>query len=200
MDEAGVDSVGILKKVKFNSPVILTFVMISFLALILDMITSGFTNDLIFSVYRSSPLNPLFYVRLIGHVFGHVNWEHLSGNIIMILLVGPMLEEKYGSRNLILVILATAVITGLIEITFFSNQLLGASGVAFALIILSSITSMDDGRIPITFIIVAVIYLGGQIVDGVFVKDSVSNITHIAGGLVGGACGYLINRNVKRST
>ena len=50
--------------------------------------------SLLFSVYRSSFLNPFTYFRLIGHVFGHADWEHFLGNITLILVVGPLLEEK----------------------------------------------------------------------------------------------------------
>lgn len=190
----------LIRKFKFNSPIILTFVLISFFAFLLDFITAGFTNNLLFSVYRSSLLNPFFYIRLIGHIFGHANWAHFSANITIILLIGPMLEEKYGSKKIGLIILVTALATGIIEILFFSNQLLGASGVVFAFILLSSITSMNDGRIPVTFVIVAVIYIGGQVFSGIFVNDQVSNLTHIIGGVVGGAFGYVLNSNVKRNT
>lgn len=60
---------------------------------------------------------------------------------------------------------------------------------------LSSLTSIKEGSIPITFILVAVIYIGGQIYDGVFVQDNVSNLTHILGGGVGSALGYVMVKN-----
>lgn len=183
------------KKIRFNSPVILLFVFICFGALMLNYLTAGTSNHLLFSVYRSSPLNPLTYVRMIGHVFGHADWAHFSGNIIMILLIGPLLEEKYGKWNLSVIMIATAVITGVIQIVLFPNTgLLGASGVVFAFIILSSMTDMKRGEIPLTFILISVIYIGGQIYQGIFVSDNVSNLTHIAGGIIGGTFGYLINR------
>lgn len=71
-------------------------------------------------------------------------------------------------------------------------QLMGASGVVFAFILLSSFTSIREGTIPVTFILVAVIYIGGQVYDGVFVRDNVSNLTHILGGGVGSALGYVM--------
>lgn len=183
------------KKIRFNSPVILLFVFICFGALMLNYFTAGTSNHLLFSVYRSSPLNPLTYVRMIGHVFGHADWAHFSGNIIMILLVGPLLEEKYGKWNLSIIVIATAVITGVMQIVLFPNTgLLGASGIVFAFIILSSMTDMKRGEIPLTFILISVIYIGGQIYQGIFVDDNVSNLTHIVGGIVGGTFGYLINR------
>ena len=63
-------------KLSFNSPVVIGFTLICFLALVLGWITRGFTTNALFSVYRSSLLSPLTYVRLFGHVFGHANWEH----------------------------------------------------------------------------------------------------------------------------
>ena len=41
----------------------------------------------------------------------------------------------------------------------------------------------------------AVIYLGQQVYDGIFVKDNVSNLTHILGGVMGAALGYVMNKN-----
>lgn len=151
-------------RITFNSPVILSFVGVCLLALILDKITGGISTLKLFSVYRSSFLNPLTYVRLIGHIFGHAGWSHFINNIMMILILGPMLEEKYGSKDILLVILITAVVTGAFHMIFSPfTRLLGASGVVFAFILLSSLTSFDDGGIPVTFILVAVIYIGEQI-------------------------------------
>ena len=106
---------------------------------------------MLFSVYRSSMLNPLTYIRFVGHIFGHAGWEHFMGNIMLILVVGPLLEEKYGSSNLLFVILATALVTGIANFALFPRvQLLGASGVVFALILLSSFTGLNEDGIPLT--------------------------------------------------
>ena len=182
-------------KISFNSPVILGFTLICFAALILNTITGGLANRLLFSVYRSSMLNPLTYIRFIGHIFGHSGWQHFIGNIMLILVIGPLLEEKYGFRNILAVILSTALITGIIHFMFFPHtMLLGASGVVFALILLSSFVSIKKGEIPITFILVTVIYIGQQIFEGIFVNDNISNLTHIIGGITGAGMGYALNK------
>ena len=178
----------------FNSPVILTFTIICFVVLILSIITSGASNALLFCVYRSSAKDPFTYFRLIGHVFGHSGWEHFINNITMILVIGPMLEEKYGSKDMIFVILITALVTGIVHIIFFPHTgLLGASGVVFAFILLAPMTSFKKGTIPVTFILVAIIYIGGQIYSAITVDDNISNLTHIVGGVLGAAYGYLSN-------
>lgn len=182
-------------RITFNSPVILSFVGVCLLALILDKITGGISTLKLFSVYRSSFLNPLTYVRLIGHIFGHAGWSHFINNIMMSLILGPMLEEKYGSKDILLVILITAVVTGAFHMIFSPfTRLLGASGVVFAFILLSSLTSFDDGGIPVTFILVAVIYIGEQIYQLIAITSNVSNITHIIGGAVGATFGFVSNK------
>lgn len=107
-----------LKKIKYNSPVILSFTLLSLFAVILGYLTAGLSTQLLFCVYKSSPLNPLSYIRLFTHILGHADWQHFLNNFMLILLVGPMLEEKYGSKKLLGMIVFTAFITGLINIIF----------------------------------------------------------------------------------
>ncbi len=183
-------------KFSFNSPIVLGFTIICFLALVLNWLTRGWANNAVFSVYHSSLLSPFTYIRMIGHIFGHANWEHFIGNIMLILVVGPLLEEKYGSSNLLFVILATALVTGIVNYVFFPHvQLLGASGVVFAFILLSPFTGVKEGTVPVTLVLVALIYIGGQVYDGLFLKDNVANLTHILGGLVGAGLGYVMHKN-----
>lgn len=182
-------------KITFNSPIVLGFVAICLVATILNYITMGGSNQLLFMTYHSSLSSPMTYLRFLTHVFGHGDWTHFIGNISYILLLGPMLEEKYSSKVLVEVIAITAVVTGLINYVFFwQYALCGASGVVFAFILMSSFTSFKEGEIPLTFILVAVLYIGQQIVQGITVNDNVSNMAHIIGGIVGGAIGYALNR------
>jgi len=185
----------VLKKIDYNSPVILTFTFASFVVLLLDMATGGVMNHLFFSTYRSPISDPLMYVRLFGHVLGHANWEHYIGNMLLFLVVGPQLEERYGSKKMLLMILITALVTGLLNNLLFSNvSVCGASGVVFMLILLSSITTMKENKIPLTLIIVAIAYIGREITSGILSNDSISQLSHIAGGVCGGLFGYFYNR------
>lgn len=181
--------------IRFNAPVILTFALLSLLALLLGNWTNGAATHQYFSVYRSSLSDPLTYVRLIGHVLGHADYEHYMGNMLLLLLVGPGLEEKYGSGTMVWMILVTALVTGLVHFVFFpGSALLGASGVVFMMIVLSSFTAMRRGEIPVTLILVVIFYLGGEIMDGLFKKDNISQITHIVGGLCGLIFGFTVRR------
>lgn len=192
--EERVVNMKILKKIDYNSPIILSFVFLSFIVLILGYITKGFTTRMFFCVYRSSPLDLLTYVRLFGHVLGHANLSHYINNMMMMLLVGPMLEEKYGSKTLLEMILVTALITGLVNNMIFRTGLLGASGIVFMMIILSSVTSVKEGKIPLTLIVVVILYLGEQVAAGIFSADNISQLTHIVGGICGGVFGMMMNK------
>lgn len=183
-----------MNKIRFNSPVVLGFAFISACALAAGYLTHGQSNILLFSVYKGSFKDPLFYVRLFTHVFGHANISHYSNNMILLLLVGPLLEEKYGSGRLAGIMAAVALITGIVHILLPGNSaLLGASGIVFAFILLSSVTGSGKG-IPLTTVIVAVIYITQQIYDGVTAADNISQLTHIIGGTIGAVYGLTMKR------
>lgn len=179
----------------YNSPVVLTFVIVCFGAMVANYLTAGLSNQLLFVTYHSSLASPMTYVRFFTHVLGHNGWSHFIGNMMYLLLLGPMLEEKYGSRALIEVILLTGLVTGLVNWFFFPGiALCGASGVVFAFIMMTSFTSFKEGEIPLTVILVAIIFIGQQVYEGLFVADNISNMAHIVGGIVGAVAGYLLNK------
>lgn len=190
-----------LKKLKYNSPVILTFTLICLVVLVLGSITDGYTTRKFFSVYRSSIANPLSYIRVFTHILGHSNFQHFFNNFLIILIVGPMLEEKYGSKILLILIVITAFITGVVQIIISDKALLGASGIAFMLIILTSFTNVEDGKIPLTMVLITIMYFGKEIYNGIkFYYDNVSQITHIIGGICGIIIGIVISKIYKRRT
>ena len=182
-------------KISINSPIILGFVGICFIATLLGFISGGKITRAVFMTYHSSLLSPMTYLRFFTHIFGHSGWGHFIGNASYLLLLGPMLEEKYGPKMLVQIICITALVTGIINYIFFWNVgLCGASGVVFAFIMLASFTGFKSGEIPLTFILVAVIFIGQQVVEGLTVNDNISNLGHILGGMVGAFTGYLLNR------
>lgn len=184
--------------ITFNAPAVLTFVLICFVATVIGILTNQKATLLVFSTYRASLLDPLTYLRFFTHVFGHADLSHFLGNACYLLLLGPMLEEKHGSKLLIIAMVITAFVTALINFIFFPGvALCGASGVVFAFIVLASFTGFRHGEIPLTFILVVVIYIGQQVVEGLFTKDNISQMAHIVGGLVGSVIGYIANRKGK---
>ena len=181
--------------IQYNAPTTLTFALISFLVLLIGQATDGASTMKYFCVYRSSLTDILTYPRFFTHVLGHSNFAHYAGNMTLLLVLGPALEERYGSLTMFWTILATAFISGLIQwLLFPGSALLGASGIVFMMILMSSLGGSRGRGIPLTLILVVLIYIGGEIVDGVTLADNVSHLTHIIGGLCGAVIGVGLRR------
>jgi membrane associated rhomboid family serine protease len=184
-----------MRKLQYNAPVILTFALLSAAALFLGQLTGGITTHKLFSVYRSSLFDPLSYVRLFLHVLGHSSFAHYTGNILMILILGPVVEERYGSTNTLFLISLTALTTGIIHCIVSPNTaLLGASGIVFMLIFLASLSGMQKNRIPLTLVLLTLIYFSQEIYSGLFSSDNISHLTHI----VGGCCGVVLGMMLRK--
>lgn len=182
-------------KLQYNAPVVLTFALVSLAALGLGKFTNGWTTTKFFCVYRSSLADPFTYVRMFCHVLGHSSYAHYISNILLMLVIGPPLEERYGSRPLFYAILITGLVSGLVQWFFFPGvALLGASGIVFMMIVMSSLAGMRSGSIPLTLLLVVVFYLGGEVVNGLFTQDNVSQLTHVIGGVCGAVLGFSLRR------
>lgn len=172
-------------KIQYNSTLILTYFFISLGVLILNFISKDKINKLLFSSYRSSLVNPLTYIRLITHSIGHEGWSHFMSNFLYILLIGPMIEEKFGTKNLLLMMLMTSAIIGIFNFIFSKKRILGASGIVYMLITLSSAVNIENGKIPLTLILICLFYIVNEIFKALFKKDNVSHISHFIGALCG---------------
>lgn len=179
-------------RITYNAPVILTFTALA----VAVQLATGLVGDQSIKPYVAAP--PFFgdwqsYLGLVTHPLGHANWDHLLGNFGIILLLGPILEERHGSRSLLLMFLITALITGLANIVLTDAYLVGASGIVFMLIVLASTANIRRGEIPLTFLAVALLYLGREVVQS-FKQDNVSQLAHLMGGIAGGVFGFVSAR------
>ena len=188
-------------RVTYNAPVTLTFVAVCTLIMLLD--TYVFDRHLAAALfiipggkYSSHPFDwkaPLDYFRLFSHVFGHADWQHLISNMSLVLLLGPIIESRYGSRVLALVITITALVTGVINACLITHPEMGASSVVFMMIMLASFTSFAKNEIPLSFILVFILYIGGQFFNfGTLQHNGISVAAHIAGGLCGSLFAFLL--------
>lgn len=197
----------ILKKIhiSYNAPVTLTFALAAVFIMLLDTLLKGTVIPSLFSApggaASPAPFNvraPLDYLRLILHVFGHADWNHLVSNLAFILLLGPVIEERYGSAILSLMILTTSLVTGVLNACFSPLPMLGASDIAFMMILLTSFTGISKNDIPLSFILVLVLYIGRELLCTP--KDqNIATLAHIAGGLCGSLFAFLAAPKARRS-
>lgn len=193
--------------VSYNAPITLTFVLICVLVMFINK------NGVI--VLFTAPASPgnkfcfdyknvLDYFRLFLHSFGHTDWNHLIANSTYLLLLGPILEEKYGSKLVALMVVITTFVTGIFNACFVSTCLLGASGIVFMMILLTSYsTTIDRKKLPLSFILIFVLYIGGEILNIRANSDvGISSAAHIVGGLCGSLFGFFADpvKNKRKSS
>lgn len=189
--------------ITYNAPVTLSFSLFCALVLLTDSLLHHQLIPALFTA-PGAPFdyhNPLNFLRLLTHVFGHADWNHLLGNLAFMLLLGPLMEERYGSPMLALMMTATALVTGVINACLIPAGLLGASGIVFMLIVLASLSTIEKGEIPISFIFIIAIYLGRELSGGAKAAN-VATVAHIVGGLCGSLFGFMIapkKRAAKKS-
>lgn len=185
-------------KLKFNAPTTLVFA----LAATVVQLSTMYVFPGLAEAWFSAPPAGHFqwndlgdYFRLFSHVIGHdpSSWDHLLGNFMFILMLGPMLEEKYGSQLLLVMLIVTALVTGILNALFFSTALMGASGVVFMMILLGSFTNIKAGEIPLTFFVIVTLYLFKEVFNA-FQENDISEFAHILGGIMGSVFGFVTVR------
>ena len=186
-------------KIRYNSPVVLTFSLICIAVFFVDLIFSvgaspnrlgPITENFFMLPGHFDWTNSLDYMRMITYTMGHANLAHIMGNMSIFLLIAPIMEEKYGSRNIFIMMVLTALVTAFFQVTLFSSGLLGASGIVFMFIVLVSFADVRKGTIPLTFILVVLFYVGGEVLHSMQ-DNQVSEYAHIAGGIMGGIFGMI---------
>jgi rhomboid protease GluP len=189
-------------KIRYNAPVVLTFSLLCTTVYILNYIFGGDVsenpNGLIgqfFVLKNWEWYDWRNYIRIFSYTMGHANTEHIVGNMSIFLLIAPIMEEKYGSKNILGMMITTAVVTAFFQLLIFDSSLLGASGLVFMFIVLVSFADARDGTIPLTFILVVIFFIGKEVMNSLG-DNNVSEYAHIAGGISGGVFGF-VGQKVK---
>ena len=147
-----------LRRIVVDAPVVLGFAFVCCAVFFVNVVAPGTNVFVACPPFRmASPLNPLTYLRLLTHTVGHTGYDHLKGNMVNLLLVGPASEKEFGSMNLLKIMFYVAVSSAVAHMALgpANGYQLGASGVVFALILLNSLLSAHSGVVPLTFLLTA---------------------------------------------
>lgn len=193
-------------KIKYNSPVVLTFALTSIAIFFINHLFWGDLDSSSEGLMRKFFVlrgvwnwdEPLNYFRLFSYSLGHANAAHIAGNMSIFLLIAPIMEEKYGSRNIARMMIITVLVTAIFQILLFDTNLVGASGLVFMFITLVSFANVEKGTIPLTFILVALFYVGQEILHSTE-NNQISEYAHIVGGVMGGIFGFVIKERKPHS-
>lgn len=181
-----------LDNIDYNSPVIINYILVCFVLFVLNGITNGYVNNICY-LPSNLIINPFAIHRLLLYTFVHGSFEHLIGNMALIALTGPSVEKKYGSGITLGLLGINSVMVGLLQGVVVHQDILGASSIVFMFIILSVFADTETKKIPLTMFIVAACYIGNELV-GSLRPDSVSQLSHIMGAVIGLIFGLLYRK------
>ena len=200
-------------KVAYDAPVTLTFVIICAIIFLLNMLMAKGGKSLGLENYLASPTTqtgvmpfipsaPVSYVRLLFYIFGSgAAGNAVAGgasllftNLILIMLLGPAMEERYGSAIIGIMIFVSALFSGVLNACFCQTSLVGAVPVVSMMIFLNAFMSFSKKKFPLSFAAVMVLFVLLQIFSG---AGAVQIIICIAGGLCGSLFAFLTSPKMK---
>ena len=193
-------------KFEYDSPVMLTFAFLTLIIFILD--TFAFKGKLkdtwLFTPTAAGGAFPFSFsdfpsiLRLFIHVFGYDEASVLICNLIFILLLGPAMEERYGSVIIGIMIFVSALFSGVLNACFCQNAVCGAEPVVFMLILLWTMMQLSRSKISASAIAVIALFVTML----VFRKNPnglVGLIVTIAGGLCGSLFAFLTSPKARKA-
>ena len=203
-------------KVSYDAPVTLTFVFVCAIIFLLNMFLAKSGKSLGLEKVFASPTGqagvlpfipgaPVSYVRLLFYIFGADFAGILAGlssgaasifftSLILILLLGPAMEERYGSVIIGIMMFVSALFSGVLNACFCETSLVGAAPVVFMMIFLNAFMAFSKKKIEVSFtaVMVAVVIL--MQLNG---AGAVKIIICIAGGLCGSLFAFLTSPKMK---
>ena len=192
-------------KVSYDAPVTLTFVIVCAIIFLLNMLlaksgkVAGFEK--IFASPTSQagvlpfiPKQVLSYLRLLLYIFGTFEINTLLSNLIMIVILGPAMEERYGSVIIGLMIFVSALFSGVLNACFSAESLVGALPVICMMVFLNAFMAFSKKTVPLTFIFVIILIAFMQIFSG---NNAIQTVICIAGGLCGSLFAFLTSPKMK---
>lgn len=194
-------------KVSYDAPVTLTFVLISAIIFLLSFfLAKAGKADGLEKIFTSPTAQtgalpfivkqPLSYLRLLFYIFGSVadGALVLFTNLILIMLLGPAMEERYGSVIIGIMIFVSALFSGVLNACFCEASLVGSVPVVSMMIFLNAFMSFSKKKFPLSFAAVMILFVVLQVFSG---AGAVRIIICIAGGLCGSLFAFLTSPKMK---
>ena len=185
-------------KIIFDSPVALTLVLCCLILFIFCKIMPQNVNEKILAFF-STPIikqngkvinffNFSPYLKLFLHIFAHANFFSLFLNLSIILLLAPQIENLYGSRLFFLMILIASLVSGVLAFCFVPFSLQGTQSVCFLLIVLYVFNSIKKHALPLSAIILLILFVIFSITAG---YGGLAQIVNILGGFCSSLFGII---------
>lgn len=190
--------------VLYDAPVTVTFALIVIFVFLVDgaIFKGNLSAKYLLAPTAANGANPfsfkipLSYIQVLFHVVASVEQTALLSNVIIILLLGPILEEKYGSVIIGLMMVLSALLSGVLNASFCLVGSSGADSIVFMFVLLNSYLSVSKKKIPLSAVIVLILFISGEF----FAKNPngfIGILVNIAGGLCGSLLAFLTSPKAR---
>ncbi|MGN0728108.1 rhomboid family intramembrane serine protease [Treponema sp.] len=197
----------------FDSPVILVFTAVSAAFFIFDAFSSINISGLLFECHGAKS-DPAFnfksaadYARMIFYPLGFSGRPQFFMSMAFLLLLGPLLEERYGSLMLSLMLFITSLVGGVLTACLSPFSIMGAGGIVFMLVILSVLQSFIKKQVPFSWIFVFILFISFELTAVPasenfpdFLNKSVPVFIQLASGICGSLFGFFVCPKKREST
>ena len=182
-------------KIKFNydAPVTLTFTLLSILLFLIDIIflecnlnTSLFRTPAIGGEFQFNFKSISSYLKLFLYVFGWRSTISFFSELVVILLLGARMEERYGSLVIGLMILINTIFTSVLTACCCKQPFSGTDSIVFMLILLDMLFHISKKTISLSSALAT-----GLFIVCLFVVPNQNDIVGVLIVLAGGLCGSL---------
>lgn len=183
-----------------SSPAILGVTFVSLFVLLINLAT----NNSMISRLAVFPMQhvhlPFDLYRFVFYTCAHRDWSHFLANFSSMLLVGPYVERKLGTKRLAWLMTITAAATGITNAVLFSTGLIGASGLSLLILLLTVAYQCNSHRLAgshsilLSHLLLLALVVGRDLVGA---DSGVSRFAHITGAVVGFGWLYLTGGSIE---
>lgn len=192
-------------KIVNDGPASVIFLLV---ALVFALLNTFVFKDKLTSLFLSAPTagngelpfivsKPLSYVRILFSIFGSYNQNSFMIPVFLICLFGPVLEERYGSIIIGIMMIVSGVFSGVLNACFCEHMTSGASSVVFMMLFLNAFFSLSKKKLPLSFIFVVGFYIAMDLIMFHNPNGIVGVLIEIAGGLCGSLFAFLASPKVR---
>ncbi|MBP5568442.1 MAG: rhomboid family intramembrane serine protease [Treponema sp.] len=190
-------------KFEYDAPVTLSFIVITVLIFVISLIAKDAKiQSLLVAPTNAAGKAPFSFsniksiLGLFLYIFGGADPALLFTNLLFIALIGPSMEERYGSFIIGIMMFVSALFAGVLNACFCKYPMSGCSAVVFMLVLLNAMMYFSKNKITGTSVSMIILF----ILREVYIKNpnkAVGVIIILAGGLCGSLFAFLASPKAR---
>ena len=181
-------------KFVYDAPVMLTFALAVLVIFVLDtfVVKGKLAEKWLLSPTSAEGSLPFAFsdftsiFRLFLHVLGGRDIPFLICNLIFILLLGPEMEERYGSVIIGIMIFVAALFSGVLNACFCKIPVSGSEPVVFMLILRCAMMHLSRSTVSASALVVIILFAVMLVL-----RKNPNGVVGVVITLAGGLCGSL---------